>query len=65
MGNCAAPSLAIIYMDHVERHILQDRPEILIRKRYIDDMFLITEALPEDLLMAVSSINHHIQFTLE
>jgi hypothetical protein len=65
MGNCAAPPLAIIYMDHVERKIIDTTPALLFWKRYIDDVFYITSSTSEELLLVANSINHHIQFTLE
>jgi hypothetical protein len=65
MGNCAAPPLAIIYMDYVEREIIAQCPGINLWKRYIDDVFFITKSSPEELLAIANRINTHIQFTLE
>ena len=69
MGNCAAPPLAIIYMDHIERQILALRTSlgapVLLWKRYIDDIFFIISGVAEDLLATANSVNPHIQFTLE
>jgi hypothetical protein len=65
MGNCAAPPLAIIYMHMIEGEILSRSPEIIFWKRYIDDIFFITNSNPDSLLATANAINRHIQFTLE
>jgi hypothetical protein len=65
MGNCAAPPLAIIFMDAIERHILGHCADIKLWKRYIDDVFYVTAGAPQDLLSLANSANPYIQFTLE
>jgi hypothetical protein len=65
MGNCAAPPLAIIYMDHIESKILAASSSLVVWKRYIDDIFFVTNSSSEELLQVANSINSQIQFTLE
>jgi hypothetical protein len=65
MGNCAAPPLAIIYMHKIESEILRRSPDIIFWKRYIDDVFFITNSTPDSLLATSNAINKFIQFTLE
>jgi hypothetical protein len=65
MGNCAAPALAIIYMDEVEKAIHTACPSIVFWKRYIDDIFFISEGDGEELLAISNAVNPYIQFTLE
>jgi hypothetical protein len=66
MGNNAAPTLATIFMDFVERKILQSLPGITFWKRYLDDIFLIYENLDSTtLLSCVNSVHPAIKFTIE
>ena len=65
MGNCAAPPLAIIYMHNVECEILRRCPDIIYWKRYIDDIFFVTNSPPQNLLVIANTVNKFIQFTLE
>ena len=66
MGNCAAPPLAILYMHHIECEIIERcNNKIKYWKRYIDDIFFVTTASPEELLHIANSVNKNIQFTLE
>ena len=65
MGNNAAPPLAIIYMDYIERQIISSVNEISFWKRNIDDVFSISICDPESVLNTVNSISPYIKFTLE
>ena len=65
MGNCAAPPLAIIYMDYIERQILSLCPAVCMWVRYIDDIFFVARMEAEDLLQHANTVNPYIQFTLE
>lgn len=65
MGNCAAPPLAIIYMDFIEKDILEASPEVVFWKRYIDDVFFVTKGTAEQLLAKANSITPCICFTCE
>ena len=66
MGNCAAPPLAIIYMNSIEVAIHQKLPSgILEWKRYIDDIFFVSTLSPHQILQVCNSISQCIQFTLE
>jgi hypothetical protein len=56
MGNCAAPPLAIIYMDNIERQILTIGPNVLVWKRYIDDIFFVTRSTCEELLNNANTV---------
>ena len=65
MGNCAAPSLAIIFMDYIERKIKEQCADVQLWKRYIDDVFFVTNGTGSSLLTVANSIHPSIQFTLE
>ena len=41
MGNCAAPALAIIFMDSIEALKFNKCPGIIFWKRYIDDNHIL------------------------
>jgi hypothetical protein len=65
MGNCAAPPLAIIFMDRIEQQIIEQHTAIRFWKRYIDDIFFITSDSVESLLQDANLISPAIKFTLE
>ena len=65
MGNNAAPPLAIIYMDFIEKQILEKCHHITLWKRYIDDIFVVFDCNSDLLLNVANSINPNIQFTFE
>jgi len=66
MGNPAAPPLAIIFMDSVEKELLNRAGNaITIWKRYIDDCFVISNRPPDSIIQMANSINKCIQFTVE
>ena len=50
MGTGMAPSYAIIFMNNLETNLLKALPtKPRIRKRYIDDIFIITHGDPQTL----------------
>jgi hypothetical protein len=65
MGNCAAPPLAIIYMDFIERQVLQQNPDVVMWVRYIDDIFFVSNSNPDDLVTSANHVHPTIKFTLE
>jgi hypothetical protein len=65
MGNCAAPGLAILFMNYVEQKINEQCADVLLWKRYIDDVFFVTKGTGSSLLRLANSIHPSIQFTLE
>ncbi len=66
MGNNAAPPLAIIYMNFIEKQILEKTDDIFFWRRYLDDIFLIYKNLDvSELLVLANSVNASIQFTIE
>lgn len=65
MGNCAAPPLAIIFMDYVESEIRRLSPQVTYWTRYIDDIFVIANGDPNVLVNCANAIHPQIQFTLE
>jgi len=66
MGNCAAPPLAILYMNFIEQELMRSFPHIIYWKRYIDDIFFICEyGKKEELLVAANAVNPKIRFTIE
>ena len=52
-------------MHHVEKEIANKCNSISYWRRYIDDIFFITQSHPNDLLIVANSVNKYIQFTLE
>lgn len=65
MGNCAAPPLAIIYMDAVEKRVVSQSQGTTVWRRYIDDIFFVTTSSAEELLRIANTVNPCIKFTLE
>ena len=66
MGNNASPPLAIIYMNKLEKELLPKMPEVILWKRYIDDVFVVFKDMANyDLLTKANNVNPAIQFTLE
>ena len=67
MGHHAAPPLAIIFMDFVERRILGSCPQIKLWRRYIDDVFVLFDMWlpPSELLTVNNQVHPNIRFTLE
>ena len=66
MGNNLSPMVAIIYMNFIERQILISNPQnILMWRRYIDDIFVIIMSPLDDLLISANTVSSNIIFTLE
>jgi len=65
MGNNLSPLMAIIYMHDIENRIKGQTTGILYWKRYIDDIFFISNVEPSSILSAANSISLNIKFTLE
>ncbi|EYC19331.1 hypothetical protein Y032_0024g1025 [Ancylostoma ceylanicum] len=65
MGNRIAPLLAIIFLDHIEKISLTS--EILLYKRYIDDVFVIgtTKMDVEAALERLNDFDPRVSFTIE
>ncbi|EYC16654.1 hypothetical protein Y032_0033g2766 [Ancylostoma ceylanicum] len=65
MGNRIAPLVAIIFLDHIEKNTLTS--EILLYKRYIDDVFVIgnTRTDVENTMKRLNSVDENVVFTLE
>ena len=64
MGSNLSPVVAIIYMDHIERQVLE-ASRTRVWKRYMDDIFFISEDSPEVLLAKANTISQATQFTVE
>ena len=64
MGNNFSPIAAILYMDFIERQILE-KTTTRAWFRFVDDIFFITRDSYDTLLSVANSINPSIQFTLE
>ena len=69
MGTRVAPSLANIFMDDLEQHLLREYPKkCLLYKRFLDDIFAIWEHGEEELnkwLEYLNSSQPSIKFTTE
>lgn len=65
MGNNLSPILAIIYMDYIESRIINTNGNIILWKRYIDDIFIISTSPLDNIITVANSISENIQFTLE
>ena len=64
MGSNFSPDAAIIYMDFIERQVLQDS-RTRIWSRFVDDIFFVTTETYEAILAKANSIHPAIQFTFE
>jgi len=68
MGNNIAPTMAIIYMNHIEQQLISMcNGKIDFFRRYVDDIFFVAqrELQIESLLCNANSINRCIQFTCD
>ncbi len=66
MGNCLSGLLSNIYMDHIERKIMQKiGVSISYWKRYVDDIFFITQMQYCEILTEANTFSADIQFTLK
>lgn len=65
MGNNAAPPFAIIFMDFIEKNIMQISNNITLWLRYVDDCFIVYKGDFSQLLALANSVHPDIQFTSE
>ena len=68
MGNNLAPTLAIIYMNEIDRSIIERTNKSVTLKRFIDDyiaLLLSQEMSGEKLLSIANDVNDAIKFTLQ
>ena len=68
MGNNLAPILAIIYMNEIDRIIIERTNNSVTLKRYIDDyiaLLLSQDVSAHKLLSIANNVNDAIKFTLE
>ena len=64
MGNNLSPVIAIIFMASIEFQI-QQRLNIRLWVRYIDDIFYVSREDKDEVLRVANSIHQSIQFTQE
>lgn len=67
MGNNFSPWLAIVYMYFIEQKIYQldMGAKLILWRRYIDDIFVISQSPLDIFLPLINSISSDIKFTLE
>ena len=66
MGNNLSPILAIIYMNFIEEQIKEKcGDQIIIWRRYIDDIFVVSLSPIDDILPLINDVDTNIQFTIE
>ena len=69
MGNNLAPTLAIIYMNEIDRTIIERTNKSVTLKRFIDDYIalLLSQEMSKEKLLSIANndVNDAIKFTLE
>ena len=67
MGNNMSAILAILYMDRLERQAISNFRQLGLYKRYVDDIFIITEdrQTAEEIQACINGRDPSIQFEIE